>query len=120
MGTQKAKFWLKGATNMMSDQLNEIDEYLLHAYEWFNLEKENIKLYHDSRIEMREFQVSDWVLLYNLWFKLFLGKLKSKWLRYVKVTQVFLFVVVELENEDGKLFKENSQWVKQYVGLPKK
>lgn len=51
---------------------------ILHAYERGALYKVKIKLYHDRRIEKREFKVGDLVFMYNSRFKLILGNLKSK------------------------------------------
>ena len=42
--------------------LNELDEFLLKAYEISALYKEKIKKYHDLKIEEREFMVGDLVL----------------------------------------------------------
>lgn len=72
-----------------------------------------MKLYFDWRTEKREFEVRYWVLLFKSRFKLFLVKLKSKWSGPFKVTQVFLFGAVKLENSDGKLFKVNGHHIKQ-------
>lgn len=79
-----------------------MDKFNLRAYEWSYLYKERIKFYHDKKIEKRDFRVGDFVLYFNLSFKLFSGKLKSKWSGPFKVTQVISFVVVEVENKDGK------------------
>lgn len=92
---------------MRLDKLNKMDEFHLCAYERSNLYNERIKLYHGRKIERRELYVGDLVLLFNLRFKLFLGKLKSKLSRPVKVTQVFPPGVVEVENKEGKLYKVN-------------
>jgi len=56
------------------------------------------------------------VLLFNSRFKLFPGKLKSKWSGPFKVTHVYSFGVVELENNEGVIFKVNGQRVKPYIG----
>ena len=58
--------------------LNELDEFRLKAYESSALYQENIKKYHDLKIEKREFMVGDLVLLFNSRLHLFRGKLKSK------------------------------------------
>ena len=41
--------------------LNELDEFLLKAYESSSLYKENMKKYHDQKIEKRDFVVGDLV-----------------------------------------------------------
>jgi hypothetical protein len=102
--------------NLRLEQLNELDEFRLHAYERSDLYKERMKKYHDQRIVRRHFQKGDMVLLFNSRFKLFPGKLKSKWSGPFKVTHVYSFGVVELENNEGVIFKVNGQRVKPYIG----
>ena len=102
--------------NLRLEQLNELDEFRLHAYERSDLYKERMKKYHDQRIVRRHFQKGDMVLLFNSRFKLFPGKLKSKWSGPFKVTRVYSFGVVELENNEGVIFKVNGQRVKPYIG----
>ena len=45
--------------------LNELDEFLMKAYESSALYKEKMKKYHDQKIEKRNFLVGDLVLLFN-------------------------------------------------------
>lgn len=45
----------KDKINLMLDQLNEMDKFHHWTYERSNLYKERIKLYHDKKIEKREF-----------------------------------------------------------------
>ncbi|PHT24461.1 hypothetical protein CQW23_35811 [Capsicum baccatum] len=66
------------AKNLRLEQLNELDEFRLHAYERSDLYKERMKKYHDQRIVRQNFQIGDMVLLFNSRLKLFPGKLKSK------------------------------------------
>ena len=40
--------------------LNELDEFLLKAYEISTLYKEKMKKYHDNKIEKLEVMVGDW------------------------------------------------------------
>ncbi|XP_074318543.1 uncharacterized protein LOC141655356 [Silene latifolia] len=60
-------------------QLNELDEFRLQAYERFYLYKEKTKRWHDKKILNKEFQIGDKVLLFNSRYKLFPGKLRSRW-----------------------------------------
>ncbi|XP_055802156.1 uncharacterized protein LOC129871275 [Solanum dulcamara] len=62
------------------NQINEIDEFHLNAYESTALYKERMKKYHDQKIEKRIFALGDLVLLFNSRMGLFPSKLKSKWL----------------------------------------
>ena len=45
------------------------------AYENAKLFKEKVKRWHDKRIQKREFNVGDYVLLYNSRLRFFAGKL---------------------------------------------
>ncbi|XP_049406171.1 uncharacterized protein LOC125869774 [Solanum stenotomum] len=76
------------------DQINEMDEFHLRAYERPALYKERMKLYHDKHIEKRSFTP---------------GEL---------VTQVFQSGAIELENDKGEMFKANGQRIKAYLGVP--
>ena len=95
--------------------LNELDEFRLKAYECSALYKENMKKYHDNKIEKREFMVGDLVLLFNSRLHLFLGKIKSKWTGPYLVTQLFPHGEVELETKEGVRFKVNGQRIKIYL-----
>ena len=68
--------------------MNELDEFLLKAYESSALYKEKMKKYNDQKIEKRKFVVGDLVLLFNSRLFLFLGKLKSKWTGPFLITKV--------------------------------
>jgi len=104
--------------NLRLDQINEMDEFRLRAYEWSASYKQRMKLYHDNHIEKRNFTPGDLVLLFNSRLHLFLGKLRSKWSGTFRVTQVFQSGAIELENEKGKRFKANGQGIKAYLGVP--
>ena len=65
--------------------ISSLDEWRTQAYENAKLFKEKVKRWHDKRIQKREFNVGDYVLLYNSRLRFFAGKLLSKWegsLRY--------------------------------------
>ena len=107
--------WSEAAEQRLNG-LNELDEFRLKAYEISALYKENMKKYHDNKIEKREFMVGDLVLLYNSRFLLFSSKLKSKWTGPYLVTQLFPHGEVELETKEGVRFKVNGQRIKIYLG----
>ncbi|XP_049399842.1 uncharacterized protein LOC125863914 [Solanum stenotomum] len=65
--------------NMRLDQINEMDEFHLRAYERSALYKERMKLHYDKHIEKRTFTPGDLVLLFNSRLCLFPRKLRSKW-----------------------------------------
>jgi len=60
-------------------QLLELEEMRLNAYESAMIYKQKIKAYHDRKIQKKNFQPGQQVLLFNSRLKLFPGKLKSKW-----------------------------------------
>ncbi|KAK4713653.1 hypothetical protein R3W88_019560 [Solanum pinnatisectum] len=104
--------------NMRLDQINEMDEFRLRAYERSTLYKERMKLYHDKHIEKRTFTPGDLVLLFNSRLRLFLGKLRSNWSGPFRVTRVFQSGAIDLENDKGERFKANVQRIKAYLGVP--
>ena len=60
-------------------QLLELEEMRLNAYESSIIYKRKMKAYHDKKLERKEFQPGQQVLLFNSRLRLFPGKLKSKW-----------------------------------------
>ncbi|XP_049381233.1 uncharacterized protein LOC125845742 [Solanum stenotomum] len=92
--------WGAASSQRLMD-MNELDEFLLKAYEISALYKEKMKNYHDQKIEK---------------LRLFPSKLKSKWAGPFRVTQVFPHGAVELENKEGTRFKVNGQRIKAYLG----
>ncbi|WMV50077.1 hypothetical protein MTR67_043462 [Solanum verrucosum] len=72
--------------NLRLDQINEMDEFLLKAYERSALYKERMMLYNDKNIEKRTFSSGDLVLLFNSRLRLFPWKLRSKWSGLSKVS----------------------------------
>ncbi|XP_019256271.1 PREDICTED: uncharacterized protein LOC109234656 [Nicotiana attenuata] len=104
------------AANLRMTQLNEMEEFCLHAYESAAMYKERMKFVHEKKILKREFNSGDLVLLFNSRLKLFPGKLKSKWSGPFKVVSVSPYGAIELESEDGtRTFKVNGQRVKHYL-----
>nr|GEW69588.1 reverse transcriptase domain-containing protein [Tanacetum cinerariifolium] len=103
-------------------QLNELNELHDQAYENSLIYKEKTKRFHDSKIKDHVFNVGDRVLLFNSRLKIFSGKLKTRWSGPFTITQVFLYVTVELSQTDGPNFKVNGHRLKHYFGedIPKK
>jgi len=60
------------------EQMNELEEFRLDAYESARIFKEKTKRWHDSLIKPKEFHEGDIVLLYNSRLRLFFGKFKSR------------------------------------------
>ncbi|XP_049399811.1 uncharacterized protein LOC125863880 [Solanum stenotomum] len=106
-------------SNQRLNDFNMIDEFRLKANENSALYKENMKRYHDQRIDNPEFVVGDLVLLFNSRLLLFSGKLKSKWTKPLLVTKVLPNGAVELENSEGTRFLVNGQRIKIYLGNSK-
>ncbi|XP_022640513.1 uncharacterized protein LOC111242276 [Vigna radiata var. radiata] len=86
------------------NQLLELEEMRLHAYDSSRSYKEKVKFYHDRKLVKRVFNPGQQVLLFNSRLKLFLGKLKSKWSGPFVIKHVFSNGAVELENpnDDGQ------------------
>nr|GEZ99754.1 reverse transcriptase domain-containing protein [Tanacetum cinerariifolium] len=75
-----ANFDLKTVGDHRKLQLNELNELHDQAYENSLIYKEKTKKLHESKIKNRIFNISDRVLLFNSRLKIFLGKLKSRWI----------------------------------------
>ncbi|XP_071695228.1 uncharacterized protein [Rutidosis leptorrhynchoides] len=98
------------------DQLNELDELRLDAYENSVIYKEKTKHWHDNRIKNpKEFKEGDRVILYNARYKLSLRKLKSRWNGPFVVKKVYPYGTIELVNSKGEEFKVNGHRVRPYI-----
>jgi len=98
-------------------QLNELDEWRALAYENSRIYKDKVKQYHDKKIKQdKKFEKGDQVLLYNTRLRLFLGKLKSRWLGPYSVTSVSSQGVVEIYHPEKGQFKVNGNRLKPYFG----
>ncbi|XP_074299131.1 uncharacterized protein LOC141630165 [Silene latifolia] len=102
-------FDLKKAGEKRLLDMNELEEFHLDAYESSRIYKEKTKKFHDKPILRREFKVGDLVLLFNSRFKLFSGKLKSKWSGPFTVVRVFPHGSIEIS--DGRPSFQ-SKWTK--------
>ena len=116
---KKLKIDWNEAAEQRLNGINELDDFLLKAYEILALYKEKINKYHDQKIERRDFVVGDLVVLLNSWLCFFPGKFKSKWTGPFVITQVFPNGVVELENNEGVKNKVNGHRIKIYLGHAK-
>nr|GEU62748.1 reverse transcriptase domain-containing protein [Tanacetum cinerariifolium] len=91
-------FYLKTAGDHRKLQLNELSELRDQAYENSVIYKERAKKLHDSKIKNRIFNVGDQVLLFNSRFKIFSGKLKTRWSGPFTITRVFPYGTIEYLN----------------------
>jgi len=99
------------------NQLHELEEFRLHAYENAKLYKEKTKRWHDKHIVTRTFTPGENVLLFNSRLRLFPGKLRSKWSGPFEVVRMTQHGAVELKGETGPTFLVNGQRVKHYFGV---
>ena len=74
-----------------------LEEIQNDAYEKARIYKEKTMSLHDRMITRKEFHVGDKVLLYHLHLKLFLGKLRSRWIGPFVVSNIFLMVQLKLQ-----------------------
>ncbi|KAL4285062.1 hypothetical protein GQ457_16G003540 [Hibiscus cannabinus] len=94
--------------------IQELEEIRRNAYDNAQIFKEKTKEFHDKHISFKSFSIGQKVLLFNSKFKIFAGKLKSKWEGPFIVTQIFPHGAIEIENTSGSRFKVNGQRLKPY------
>ncbi|XP_059288745.1 uncharacterized protein LOC132042144 [Lycium ferocissimum] len=104
-----------GSSRRKEILLHELEEFRYHAYENAKMYKERTKRIHDRRIQSRDFEPRQLVLLYNSRLKIFGGKLKSKWSGPFEVVRVTAHGAVELKKPNSdETFLVNGQRVKHY------
>jgi len=101
-------------------QLLELEEMRLNAYESSRIYKQKVNGYHDKKLQKKELQPGQQVLLFNSRLRLFPGKLKSKWSGPFIVKEIRPHGAVELvdprvENYEKKWIV-NGQRLKIYNG----
>jgi len=62
--------WAK-AEEQILNELNELDDHCLKAYESSAIYKEKMMMYHDQRIEKREFTIGNWCFYSTLVYACF-------------------------------------------------
>ena len=78
--------------------------------------KEKVKRWHDKRIKKREFNVGDYVLLYNSCLRFFAGKVLSKWEGPYVIKEVYRSGAIKINNFEGTNPKVvNGQRIKHYI-----
>jgi hypothetical protein len=92
-----------------------LEEIQNDAYEKARIYKEKTMSLHDRMITRKEFHVGDKVLLYHLPLKLFLGKLRSRWIGPFVVSNIFSYGAVEITSlETNKVLKVNGHRLKPF------
>nr|GFB38836.1 reverse transcriptase domain-containing protein [Tanacetum cinerariifolium] len=81
-----ANFDLKTADDHRKVQINELNELRDQAYENSLIYKEKTKIFHDSKIKNRVFNIGDRFLIFISRLKIFSGKLKSRWSGLFKIS----------------------------------
>ncbi|XP_058007938.1 uncharacterized protein LOC131182408 [Hevea brasiliensis] len=112
---QTWNFDLNNAGEKRLLQLNELEEIRLDAYENAKIFKERTRFWHYKYIKRKEFKEGDQVLLYNSKFRLFPGKLKSRWSGPFKVVKVYPHGAMDIWSENSGCFKVNGQRLKIYI-----
>ena len=101
-------------------KLLELEEMGLNAYESSKIYKQKMKAYHDKKLQRKEFQPGQQVLLFNSRLRLFSGKLKSKWSGPFIIKEVRPHGAVELMDPREENFEKkwiiNGQCLKLYNG----
>ena len=96
--------------------IRSLDEWRTQAYENAKLFKEKVKRWHEKRIQKREFNVGDYVLLYNSCLRFFAGKLLFKWEGPYVVEEVYHSGAIKINNFEGTNPKVvNGQRIKHYI-----
>ena len=81
-----------------------------------NCLKKRVKRWHDKRIQKREFNVGDYVLLFNSRLRFFAGKLLSKWEGPYVTEEVYSSGAIKTNNAEGTNPKVvNVKRIKHYI-----
>ncbi|XP_071909900.1 uncharacterized protein [Coffea arabica] len=116
-------YWAVKNYNMRMDetaehkklQLQELKEIQNDAYESSRIYKEKTKAFHDKAISRKFFCIGQKVLLFHSRLKLFLGKLRSRWIGPFIVTIAFPHGAVEIQSlHTDKIFKVNGHRLKSF------
>ena len=89
-------------------------------WKWKIIQRKTIKIWHDKRIQKREFKVGEYILLCNSHFRFFAGKLLSKWEGSYVIEEVYRSGAIKINNSEGTNPKVvNGQRIKHYIsGTP--
>eukprot|EP00253_Pinus_taeda_P028997 PITA_28997 len=100
-------------------QINELDEIWLSAFQHTALIQQQREKWHDTLIKKKIFHEGDWELLYDSRFQDFLAKLQTRWLGPYKIKEVHDNGTLTLSTIDGYgySFKANGHRVRLYHKL---
>ena len=115
-GIKELNYDFKHAGQKRLFDISSLDEWRTQAYENAKLFKEKVKRWHDKRIQKREFNVGDYVLLFNYRLRLFAAKLLSKWEGPYVIEEVYHSGAIKINNDEGTNPKVvNGQRIKHYI-----
>ena len=84
-------------------QLNELEEIRNATYKSSRIYKDKTKAMHDRMISRKTFEIGQKVLLLNTRLKLFLGKLRSRWIgSYVELMCLLMVLYLLKAQKQGK------------------
>ncbi|KAJ8770550.1 hypothetical protein K2173_018041 [Erythroxylum novogranatense] len=96
-------------------QLQELEEIRNDAYENSRIYKLKTKAFHDEMLCRKSFKIGQKVLLYQSKFRLFPGKLRSRWVGPYVVRNVYPHGAVEIEElGTDRVFKVNGHRLKPF------
>nr|GEX07590.1 hypothetical protein [Tanacetum cinerariifolium] len=96
-------------------ELKELIELRDGEYKNTRIYKERTKRWYNSRLcGDKNFKVGDKVFLFNSRFKMYLGKLKSRWYGPNVVKTVYPYGTIEIVDRNRINFKVNEQKLKKY------
>ncbi|XP_051116119.1 uncharacterized protein LOC127241232 [Andrographis paniculata] len=95
--------------------LQEFEEIQNKAFENARINKGNSKEFHDPNILKKDFNVGQKVLLHHSHLKIFLGKLRYRWIGPFSITNVFPYGAFEIQSlSTEKRFVVNRHHLKLY------
>lgn len=95
------------ADKKIVNQLHELENFQLHAYENVKIYKEKIKRWHDRNIVASTFSPRDKV--FNSRIRLFRKKTRLKWSGPIEVVRMTQHEVFELKGKRGPTFLVNGK-----------
>ncbi|KAK5825023.1 hypothetical protein PVK06_019825 [Gossypium arboreum] len=111
-------FWAVKQCNMEMESagkswkldIQELEEIRNNAYENAQVYKKKTKAFHDKFITRKQFSIGQKIFLYDSTLKIFVGKLRSKWIGLFIITNLFSNGAVEIQSDETrKCFKVNGQ-----------